>query len=311
MQRLASIDIGSQTIRLLVAERTDSGTFIPVYRDRSIVRLGEGMNEKNHLMQASIDRALTCISQFVNKARQYNASKIFPVSTACVRKAENRAEFLEKVKETSGVTAEVLTGEKEALLALKGVLSVCNCGCASSLVIDIGGGSTELNHIENNSLASVESIPLGVIGLSEKHLQSDPPLTPEIKSLQQDILNILNSESRILRHLNPGPLLFGTAGTITTLAAMDLKMTEYDPHRINGHVLSHNKIEKLCKEMISLPSWKRCLMPGLEQGRSIVIIPGTVIVLEIMEILSCTKIKVSDAGLLEGVILEKLGFIDS
>ena len=310
MKKFASIDIGSQTIRLLVAECNAAGGFTPMYRDRSIVRLGEGMNREKHLKQDSIERAVRCISNFVKKAKEYNVSEIFPVATACVRNAENARSFLETVYSQTAIMPSVISGEEEALLSLKGVQSVVTSGNGISLIIDIGGGSTELIVTRNTTLSMAESIPLGVIGLSEKHLHHDPPLDREIRKLKADARHILESKSFTLRELvtnKSQPVLIGTAGTVTTLAAMDLKMTDYNPDKINGHILLCNNIEKLFEEMIALSSQKRSLMPGLETGRAIVIIPGTVIVQTIMEIFDRKELMVSDAGLLEGVILEKMG----
>lgn len=311
MKKFASIDIGSQTIRLLVAECNAAGGFTPLYRDRSIVRLGEGMNREKHLKQDSIERAVRCISNFVKKAKEYNVSEIFPVATACVRNAENTRSFLETVYSQTAIMPSVISGEEEALLSLKGVQSVVTSGNGISLIIDIGGGSTEFIVTRNTTLSMTESIPLGVIGLSENHLLHDPPLSREITALKDNISHILKSQSSLLQKFaedeRSRPSLVGTAGTVTTLAAMDLKMTDYNPDKINGHILLCNNIEKLFEEMIALSSQKRSLMPGLETGRAIVIIPGTVIVQTIMEIFDRKELMVSDAGLLEGVILEKMG----
>lgn len=310
MKTLASIDIGSQTIRLLVAQCDDSGRVFPLYRDREIIRLGEGLQAHGILQENAIKRAVTCIERFVSKAQFYKASEIFSVATACVRNAENAAVFLDTVAHTTGNRPSVLSGEQEALLSLKGVHSIIPPCCEKTLVIDIGGGSTELI-ITNNTMHSVtESLALGVIGLSEKFLSHDPPLDQEIRDLSAEITSVLKSHCTIFTELYTTNAhvyqLIGTAGTVTTLAAMDLLLQQYDPDKINGHVLQRGNIEKLFAKMIRLPSCERSLLPGLEQGRSIVIIPGSLVVLIIMDILQQESLLVSDCGLLEGIVIDKL-----
>lgn len=310
MKKLASIDIGSQTIRLLIANCPTTCEFITLHRDRAIVRLGEGMNQDNLLKPEAIKRAVSCISSYIVKAKEYDVEEIFPVATACVRNANNAQLFLEKIYDATGIRPFIVSGEDEALLGFRGVQSVIKTFKDLSLIIDIGGGSTEFSVIQNESLSMIESIDLGVITLSEKHLQHDPPLNLEIDSISADILHILKSQSRVfakLAKMHRFPFTFiGTAGTVTTLAAMDLEMNEYDPDNINGYSLKRQNIEKLFAEMAVLPSKQRSLMPGLEPGRETVIIPGTLILLIIMNLFKNNQLFVSDAGLLEGVILEKI-----
>ena len=271
MKRIASIDIGSQTIRLLVAEAGPGSRLNPICRDRLIVRLGEGMNETKRLKNESIERAVQCIRSFVLRANEQGASRIFPVATACIRNAENARDFLEKVYFEAGIMPEVVSGEEEARLSLKGVQSVLSPFEGRALIIDIGGGSTECILVNNKSIASLESMPLGVIGLSEKHLRHDPPLPQELAFMQEDILRIIKSQCSIINSLQEPPSFAGTAGTVTTLAAMNLKMTRYDPDTINGYQLQRSTIEALYTSMNALPRMERSLMPGLEQGRAVVI----------------------------------------
>jgi exopolyphosphatase/guanosine-5'-triphosphate,3'-diphosphate pyrophosphatase len=205
----------------------------------------------------------------------------------------------------------LLTGEQEANLSLLGVQSIFKDRHNRSLIIDIGGGSTELILSSNQSIDCMESIPLGVVHLSEKYLLHDPPLEEEIRHLRQDVPSLLKSKSKIVNSLETSNSnnirLIGTAGTVTTLAAMDLKLPEYDIDKVNKHILSYNYLIKLFNYMVAINSNERIELPGLEQGREIVIIPGTAIVLIIMELLIAQELCVSDAGLLEGILLEKAG----
>lgn len=301
--RLASIDIGTQTIRLLVADCNDSKHLIPVFRDREIIRLGENMDESGNLGLAQMERAVACISEFKKKAETFKAERILAAATACVRKASNSEAFIRKTVSRTGITPEILSGKKEARLSLTGVRSVTDPK-GLSLVTDIGGGSTELVLIETGRDPEFESLELGVVILTEQFLKNDPPLPEEAGRMQHYIREILSKTSLI-----PGPVksditLIGTAGTITTLAAMDLEMTAYDPDKINGHILDQKKITALFQHMVKMPSAKRCFIPGLETGRETVIIAGTLIVLAILERVSSQTLTVSDAGLLEGILID-------
>ena len=309
MTRTASIDIGSQTIRLLIADCSPPNHYVPVFRDRRIVRLGEGMNARPVLSRTAMDRAARCLSDFASTARSMGAVRIYAVATACVRNALNAPAFLKLVQLESGLSPAVLSGNDEAALSLKGVLSVYPRCSGPALVMDIGGGSTEFTSLPDSSTCISESIDLGVIGLSETFLLHDPPSRPEVRNLAVEVDHRLRTASRTLHslsHSRPSPLIIGTAGTITTLAAMDLRMAAYYPDIINGHCLSRSSVERLFSEMVAVSSEKRRYLPGLEHGRETVIIPGAVIVLSVMDIVRTERLSVSDAGLLEGVIIQKI-----
>ncbi len=175
MPRYASIDIGTQTIRLLVADMDSSGGLNPVFRDRLIVRLGAGMSGGGRLQDDAIQRALACIKSFISLARKHKAEHIYAAATACVREAANGRAFLDHIFTETNVSVRLLTGEEEAHLSLTGVRSVFKDKQSLSLIIDIGGGSTEFILSGNQSIDCMESIPLGVVHLSEKYLLHDPP----------------------------------------------------------------------------------------------------------------------------------------
>ncbi len=309
MSTFAAIDTGTQTIRLLVAKISPGNNCIlPVYRDRSIVCLGENTSGSKNLMMSSMLRSAECIECFIKKAHSFGVEKVFIAATACVREAENSREFLDMVFKRTGIIPEVLSGNMEAMLTLRGVQSVINTQSASTVVMDTGGGSTEFVLTKNSSVVKTESLPLGVLRLSEKYLKHDPPLESEISCLQDEISRIFKSASGIVRKFHDcdtsTPFLTATAGTATTLAAMNLRLEKYEPSSINGHVLSFSDLENLLQKMIHEPCKRRIMRPGLEPGRGTVIIPGTAILLTAMKLLGCSKATVSDAGLLEGIILK-------
>ena len=311
MPRYASIDIGTQTIRLLIADTDSTGKLLPVYRDRSIIRLGEGMKETNCLQNAPMERAVTCIKYFVNTAHQYKTQRIFPAATSCVRESQNGKAFLETVFRETGIVVRLLSGNEEAGLSLRGVQSVFQDNQGCSLIADIGGGSTELILTNSMNAELMESLPLGVVHLSEKYFHNDPPVTEELSELTNEIKLILATNCNIFNYLNHKEIdklrLIGTAGTVTTLAAIALKMKEYAIEKVNGYLLTGDKLKNIYKELVLIPSYIRKNMAGLEPGREVVIIAGTLIILNIMDMFSLNDLLVSDAGLLEGIFLEAAG----
>ena len=310
MSRVASIDIGTQTIRLLVAD-LEAGAVIPVLRDRAIVRLGAGMAAENKLHQDSMERALSCICNFVNCARQKGAEQIYAVATACVREAVNGRQFLDTVKHQAGISVRLVSGEEEAILSCRGVLSVFSNLSNQSLIIDIGGGSTELILSSNQSVNCTESIPIGVVSLTEQFLLHDPPLDAELSAMNLAIRSTFLTKSAIVNTLKndntKNILLIGTAGTVTTLAAIDLKLIDYDIDKVNKYILFANNLKYHYNNIVSIPLVERAKLPGLEPGREIVIISGTAVLLTLMDLLGAQELSVSDAGLLEGILMEKVG----
>ncbi len=304
----ASIDVGSQTIRLLVAEVDGTGTIRPLHRDRAIVRLGEHTESTGILSREAVVRGVDCIRLFVESARRYNAESIRAVATACVRNAVNADTFLSAVSNTAGIAVDVISGPEEAYLSLLGVRSCCTISAGHTVVLDIGGGSTEYILLENAKPVLSRSINLGVIGLSERFLHSDPPTSSETDALKRCVQTAVEPDAAFCTALAAGnsrPLLIGTAGTVTTLAAVDLQLAEYDPDRVNGHILKYSRIQDIFTTMSSLPLRERRFLPGLEEGRALVILSGTVILACAMQSLGCRELTVSDAGLLEGILLRE------
>jgi exopolyphosphatase/guanosine-5'-triphosphate,3'-diphosphate pyrophosphatase len=269
------------------------------------------MSEKGFLQQKPMARAVSCIKQFVKLSHQYNTQQIFAVATSCVREATNGKDFLESIFSETGVAVRLLSGDEEAGLSLRGVQSVFQDNDGHSLVVDIGGGSTELILTNGRKVEIMESLPLGVVHLSEKYFQNDPPSEDELCKLTYYIKHILLTNcNNIINeyHVKLDNLrLIGTAGTATTLAAIALQMTDYDIDKINGCILTRNKIEQIYQQLILIPSNIRNKIPGLEPGREVVIIAGTKILLSIMDLFGLREITVSDAGLLEGILLEAIG----
>jgi len=304
MKRYAAIDIGSQTIRLLIAD-CDNEVLYPLERAREIVRLGSGM-QTHALLPHRMEHASACIQRFCARARAQNVEEILAVATACVRQARNRLDFTSRVRQSSGISPAVISGQQEAALSRAGVRAVLPVEAGDSVIIDIGGGSTELSFINKGQFTTSLSLPMGVIAPAEQCMHTDPPANAEIEAIRTWAGSLIAAHREQLPLPQSGipPAIIATAGTATSLAAMDLKLRDYAPARINGHVLSCKTINALLHTMRTLPAAQRARLPGLEPGRSAVIIPGTLILLQLLQYFNSTACTVSDSGLLEGIIIQ-------
>ncbi len=309
MPRFASLDVGSNTVRLLIAELHSDLTLRTLHRERIITRLGGDFSAARRLDEASMERTMEALRSFGELLRREEVEKVFAVGTGVLRQARNGLAFLERVRETTGLRLRLLTGEEEALLMLRGVLSSLRDPDAPHLVSDVGGWSTEVLWVEKGERVRTASLELGAVALSEKFIRHDPPLASELEALHESIRSPLEElrrrwESQGGRVENLHPRLVGTAGTATTLAAIDLTLSAYDPQRINGHRISLPRLEEIDRRLRSLPLEERRKIVGLEKGREDLIVVGAAILLNLLQIFERTTLEVIDSGLLEGILLE-------
>ena len=304
MERLASIDLGSNTIRLLIAEPAVTAPIRPIIVERRITRLGESFLPDKTLQPVAMDRSIAALKEFaelmgLNGVRDYSAG-----ATAVVRQASNGGHFLNEVQRQTGLAVRSLNGSEEARLSLLGVASVVSNKESSLVVFDIGGGSTELVWKGEGDNSSVESssLPLGVVHLTETFLQSDPPGHEPCLQLRKHVSSVL-AELSLYKDFQD-TLWIGTAGTVTTLASMWYELVEYDPERINGTVLERTWLADLCARLASMKLADRRKLTGLEPGREDIILAGGLVTLEIMDTFGFSRFTVSDAGLLEGLFLD-------
>ena len=316
MSVFASIDLGTNTVRLLVAER-EGKVFKPLYSNQAITRLGEGLSNGGVLIEQAMERTISTVLTFKDEASKYNPSAIWIVATSAVREAKNRTEFIEKIKRVTGLQLEVIPWEEEARMTLLGVFSsnlplpLLNKEGSKgrAIIFDIGGGSTEYIFTEDKKLVNSVGTDLGVVHLSERYITKDPVDEEELKALEKAIADKIKNvkdeinSSFLIPH---SALLIGTAGTVTTLAALDLNLYPYDPKKINGYILKFENVKKLLDRLKKMPLKERRNIPALEKGREDLIIPGAVIVIKTMEIFGFDSMVVSDYGLREGIILAKM-----
>ena len=304
MQRLASIDVGSNTIRLLIAEPAVSAPLRPIHVERRITRLGENFLPDRILQPAAMDRSIAALEEFVELMGHNGVSEYSAAATAVVREASNGSNFLNLVQRKTGLDVRLLSGSKEARLSLLGVASVISTKESAMVVFDIGGGSTELIWQGEGDSSEMESssLPVGVVHLTETFLQGDPPGHEPCLQLREYVSSVLTELS--FDNDFHDALWVGTAGTVTTLASMWYELVEYDPARINGTVLERTWLADLCARLAEMKLTERRKLTGLEPGREDIILAGGLVTLEIMDIFDFSRFTVSDAGLLEGLFLD-------
>jgi exopolyphosphatase/guanosine-5'-triphosphate,3'-diphosphate pyrophosphatase len=293
----AAIDIGSNSLRMLVGEVVDDQV-VPQHYFRHVTRLGGDYDPRTGISAAASARTLSALEIFAQILDRMKPICTRAVATEAVRRAVNGQQFVADALKRTGFTIEIIDGKEEALLSSAGVLAGLKPQPASALIFDIGGGSTEFIVIREGKRLWQKSYPLGVVSLAEA---PDPDLVIE------RVLTMLAVDLR-LADLSPllaeaGCELVGTAGTVTTLAALDLAMTEYDWQRINNYLLPQATLHTLYKRLLPLPAAERELLPGVEKGRGDLIVHGAAIVLFLMNLLRKEQLRVSDFGLLEGILL--------
>jgi exopolyphosphatase/guanosine-5'-triphosphate,3'-diphosphate pyrophosphatase len=303
MSIYAGIDIGTLTLRLLIARIDSDGSLHELAAKRRIARLGEGLQPSRQLQSAAMNRAVDTIRSWMPAIRESGAECVAAVATSAVRDALNRDDFLDQVKRETGLEVELLTGEEEARRTLLGIQVGLPEEIEKVLALDIGGGSTELIKVAGDSKPVLISIDEGVVRLTEDCLRNDPVLHEEVDHARQRIRQHLD---RVASRLGvvAGYELVGTAGSITTLAAMDQRLEMYAPPRIHNYRLSFEAVRRLAGELLRGSRAERRKLPGLEPGREDLIVAGTLILQEVMQRFGFRECLVSDYGLREGVLID-------
>ena len=298
--RLASVDIGTNTVRLLIADVED-GRLKLVHQDRAVVRLGENLASTGLLKKEAMDRTIKALLSFKEACERYDAEKVIPIATAAVREAKNGGEFVRLVKELTGWDVRVISGEEEAYYTYLGVKAGLNID-ERTLIFDIGGGSTE--YICASESLKYKSLKMGVMKLTETFVKSDPPEEGELQALREEVRRFLCGLD--MRDCSGLPVI-GTAGTPTTLAALDMKLEIYDPEKVHGYRLSLKRLEEMLSWLSSMKAQERLRLPGMEKGREDLIIAGCVITVETLKYFQSDTLVVSEWGIREGVIVAEAG----
>ena len=303
----AAIDIGSNTFRMLIARAGDKQAWETVYYTHRIVRLGEGLHHTGLLSDAGMQRAMDAMREFAAIIRDHGLSPAatHAVATAAMREAANGEDLRQRMLEETGIAVRIIDGDSEAGMSLAGASAVLHRETRSDMLLfDIGGGSTEFVRAADGKLQDAISRKLGVVRLVEAHLHSDPP-SPED---YQAMLRAADAHlAEVEAHWGDGRIpkhLAGTAGTVTTLAAVHLDLHPYVVEKINNHRITLDEFFALRDRLLSLTHAQRQALPTIEQGRADLLVAGLAIIETIMHRWHYREMHVVDAGLLEGAWLE-------
>lgn len=300
----ASIDIGSNTVLLLVGE-VQNGNVIVHHEAQRIPRLAKGVDEKKNLDPESIQRATRALKEYKKVLSQLfeEVKEVAVLATSAVRDANNRLHFIDQVRRETGWTIQVLTGEEEAELMYQGAVSVLTSLPSSSAVIDIGGGSTEVAVGKEGELHDIYSFNIGSVRFTERFLKSDAPTDNEIDSCRSTIKQIMQNRAF---ELDKSTKLIGIAGTVTSLAAMVNGIQVYEPDRINNLEITRTQLLEIIRQFSAHSSSKMLnRFPDILEGRADVILAGLLILDEFMKLYDQTHVIVSTGGIRHGAILNK------
>jgi exopolyphosphatase/guanosine-5'-triphosphate,3'-diphosphate pyrophosphatase len=301
VSRVAVVDIGTNSTRLLVAE-VDDGAITELQRESIVTRLGEGVDATGRLGDEPQARVFAALDTYAAAIAHHGADRCFVVMTSAVRDAENGAAFAATVTERYGLEGRTLSGDDEARLSFLGATTGRDADHAL-LVIDIGGGSTEMIVGARGAVDFHVSTQVGVVRHTERHLHSDPPTSAELAALAADVRPALEAAvpARVRERATAA---VAVAGTATSCASIDLELDPYDPARVEGHTVSRARLEELRDRLASMPLSERRSVTGLDPARAPTIVAGTVILLEVLGAFGLTGFEASERDILWGVALD-------
>jgi len=295
---VGAIDIGTNSVLLLIAS-SDGETLVPVVERATITRLGEGVDRTRRLDPAAVERTLQCLSKYADELRAHGVARVDVVGTSAMRDAEGGSAFVDAAERLLQVRPRTIAGLEEAALTFAGSLSGLALRGPVS-VFDVGGGSTEIIHGDARTPApgAAVSLDVGSVRLFERHVRSDPATGSELAQVVTDITRALESAPRAPA---PNAPLVGVAGTVTTLAAIELGLTDYDPKRVHGHTQSLATVCEIADRLASMNLAQRRALTGLEPKRADVIVVGAEIVRQVMLWAGASELRVSDRGVRWGL----------
>ena len=301
MKTYATIDTGSNQVLIFIA-KVDDGEVKEVLLDKGeITKLGEGLNTTGVLSDEAQERTLKVMEEFKALLDKYNVDNYYAVGTAALREAKNAKDFLKKVKEKTGIDINVIPGEEEARLSFMAVVGGLNLKDKETVIIDIGGGSTEFIFGRGTEILDRFSTKLGALKLTEKYLKSDPVTDAEFDAL----MGYLREELKTVNPPIKDPFLVGMGGTMTNLSAIKHKLEKYDPKVVQGSYITLEELNEIIADIKSRTIEERKKIKGLQPKRVEVILAGTAILKAIMERIGKDRITISDMGLRHGLMFDK------
>jgi exopolyphosphatase/guanosine-5'-triphosphate,3'-diphosphate pyrophosphatase len=298
-RRLAAVDVGTNSTRLLVADVAGERVVAEHAREMIITRLGRGVDRTGHFDPAALARTLEVLADYAERCRRLDVEATRVVATSATRDAVNREEFLGGVRRLFGVDAEVLTGDQEAATGYAGATHDLE-GDERTLVIDIGGGSTEFI-IGNHRPEAMLSLDIGCVRLFERHLSSDPPTPGEVAALREDVRGQLPKVREVLDP-EQAERVVGVAGTITTITALALDLEAYDPTRIHLATIDAGQVRQTAERLAAMTIAERAALPVMAKGREDVIAAGALLLDEICATFGFPRVTASERDILDGVL---------
>jgi exopolyphosphatase / guanosine-5'-triphosphate,3'-diphosphate pyrophosphatase len=300
--RVGVVDIGTNSTRLLVAE-VDGGALTELDRRTTVTRLGEGLEASGRLSDAAMARVSEALAGYREAIDELGAGRVVAVATSAMRDAANGPEFRDEIERRFGLDAHTISGDEEARLTFLGATSGRDAG-AATLVIDIGGGSTEfvVGHPGGDPEFHV-STRMGSVRHTERHLHSDPPTAAELAALAADARAIVEADvpADVRASVDAG---IAVAGTATSLAAIDQRLEPYDPARVHGHLVPLDAVDRMRGELAALTEEQRRSVPGLHPGRAPTIVAGAVLLGEVLRAFGLDATEVSEHDILRGAALD-------
>ena len=303
-RRVAAIDCGTNSLRLLISETdSESGLAFDVTRQMRIVRLGEGVDATGRLSDAALQRTFAGVDEYAGLIAAANVDAVRFVATSATRDAANRDDFISGIRGRLGVEPEVISGAEEAALSFSGATSNLDIAGAAPpcLVVDIGGGSTEfvLGEPGRAPMASA-SVDIGCVRMTERHFANDPPLPAEVAAARDDIEAAIAEVTKTVP-LRQARSLVGLAGSVTTVAALAMRLWEYDASRIHGSVITAADVHRVCEELLYSTREKREANPVIHPGRVDVIGAGSLVLSAIVAYSGVPELLVSEHDILDGI----------
>lgn len=303
MTTFAGIDCGTNSTRLLVAD--GSGTTIE--RLMRITRLGQGVDATGQLADEAIARTVAVLEEYRKVLDHHGVERVRMTATSAARDASNRDDFFAAATAAVGATPELLGGDEEARLSFLGATSELEPDDGPFLVVDIGGGSTEFAVGSSGDPDGVLSTDIGCVRITEKFLHSDPPAPEELSQAFDVVRGHLDDVARVIPSVAEVRRFVGLAGTVTTMAAVELGLADYDRDRIHHFVLTRAAAEDVFRTLATESRRQRLYNPGLEEARADVIVGGAIIVCAIMRFFELSECLVSEADILDGLVLSLAG----
>jgi exopolyphosphatase / guanosine-5'-triphosphate,3'-diphosphate pyrophosphatase len=309
--RVAAIDCGTNSIRLLVADVPAAGAHTDLVRRMEVVRLGEGVDATGRLAPQAIERTRLVLAEYAAAARDLGAAAVRMVATSATRDAANRADFEDMVVTTLGKAPDVVTGREEAELSFLGATASLDAAARAHgaepprppfLVVDIGGGSTEFVLGDGDGVRAARSVDIGCVRMTERHLHGDPPSAEEIRRAEDDIRAALAQVTADVP-VGEAASLVGLAGSVTTVAALALELPAYDADAIHGSRIGIDAVRAVTTDLLAATRERRAGMPVMHPGRVDVIGAGALVLRVLMDEFGMSEVVVSEHDILDGIAL--------